>query len=147
MRIEHILRFNPVSEILTKTAYRSELMNVSAFTGAYPSSFVMGEKRLYIGGDVKTAALSFKPNAPDRDLLNMFTISSMAGKEHFLLLTCDMEDAQRYIPAFTAMVEGFRLEPTDCLRLPAHEGGTTSCGVSDRSISVEGEERNAVVIS
>ncbi|SCH39001.1 Uncharacterised protein [uncultured Collinsella sp.] len=76
--------------------------------------FVMGEKRLYTGGDAETAALSFKSNALDRDLLNMLAISSMAGKELFLLLTCNIEDAQRYIPIFTAMVESLRLESTDC---------------------------------
>ena len=35
----------------------------------------MGEKRLYTGGDAETAALSFKSNALDRDLLNMLAIS------------------------------------------------------------------------
>lgn len=70
--------------------------------------FAMGEMRLKEDG-LKTGVLSFKSNAPTRDLLNMVAVASVDGEELFVMLACGMEDGIAFMRKFVYMVEGMRL--------------------------------------
>lgn len=70
--------------------------------------FVMGEMRLKEEG-LQAGVLSFKSNAPTRDLLNMVSVASADGEELFVILACGMDDGVAFMRKFVHMVESMRL--------------------------------------
>ncbi|WP_075720530.1 hypothetical protein [Roseburia sp. 499] len=55
--------------------------------------FVMGELLEKKGKAHNAAILTFKSNAPARDLYNIVSIMNMEGRELFLTFSCDLQDA------------------------------------------------------
>lgn len=55
--------------------------------------FVMGELLEKKGKAHNAAILTFKSNAPTRDLYNIVSIMNMEGRELFLTFSCDLQDA------------------------------------------------------
>lgn len=70
--------------------------------------FVMGEMRLKEEG-LQTGVLSFKSNAPTRDLLNMVAVASVDGEELFVMLVCGMDDGVAFMRKFVRMVKSMQL--------------------------------------
>ena len=55
--------------------------------------FVMGELLEKKGKRHNAAILTFKSNAPTRDLYNIVSIMNVEGRELFLTFSCDLQDA------------------------------------------------------
>lgn len=67
--------------------------------------FVMGELLEKKGERHNAAILTFKSNAPARDLYNIVSIMNMEGTELFLTFSCDLQDAPSLMGVMLKIIE------------------------------------------
>lgn len=67
--------------------------------------FVMGELLEKKGERHNAAILTFKSNAPARDLYNIVSVMNMEGKELFLTFSCDLQDAPSLMRVMLRTIE------------------------------------------
>lgn len=67
--------------------------------------FVMGELLEKKGERHNAAILTFKSNAPVRDLYNIVSVMNMEGKELFLTFSCDLQDAPSLMRVMLRTIE------------------------------------------
>lgn len=67
--------------------------------------FVMGEMKMKQSEENTFGILSFKSNAPERDLFNIVLVANFNGKELFIIATGNMQDAESLIPKYVKMID------------------------------------------
>lgn len=67
--------------------------------------FVMGELLEKKGERHNAVILTFKSNAPARDLYNIVSVMNMEGKELFLTFSCDLQDAPSLMRVMLRTIE------------------------------------------
>jgi hypothetical protein len=66
--------------------------------------FTMGQLRKTRLGSHNLCVMSYKSNAPTRDMFNIVALTSLEEKEVVFLCSCDMNDALTNMPLFTGML-------------------------------------------
>lgn len=67
--------------------------------------FVMGELLEKKGEKHNAAILTFKSNAPMRDLYNIISIMNIEGRELFFTFSCDLQDAPALMRVMLRIIE------------------------------------------
>lgn len=67
--------------------------------------FVMGEMKIKHDTAHNFGVFTFKSNAPDRDLFNIFSITNYDNKELCLFFSGTYIDAPQYIPLFVELID------------------------------------------
>ena len=88
-----VVRFEPRDAALVADEVERRLLEHHTGYRRMAPGFQAGEtlKKAIPGGAV--GIMSFKSNAPTRDLFNILAVASVGGKEHIALFSCDMKDA------------------------------------------------------
>ncbi len=66
--------------------------------------FILGEMKVKYGDRVNIGALTFKSNAPTRDLFNIVSVSNFFDQELFLMFSCNIKDSVYYLPQITKFI-------------------------------------------
>lgn len=67
--------------------------------------FAMGEMRKSSRNNHNIALMTYKSNAPTKDLYNILAITTLDGKELLFLFSCDLTVAQQFIRPFVGVLE------------------------------------------
>lgn len=67
--------------------------------------YAKGELRKSVCGGRTVAIMSYKSNAPTRDLYNLLALTTLEGRELLAVFSCDMQQALRYMRVFLRTVE------------------------------------------
>lgn len=72
--------------------------------------FVLGEMCKNTVSGHSVAFMSFKSNAPERDLYNILAITALDGQELLISCSCDLKDAKQFMYPFLHVLESMSFD-------------------------------------
>lgn len=90
---------------LTDEQVEKQILAYQQYYSRMAPGFSMGEMRKSNRKNHNIALMTYKSNAPTKDLYNILAITTLGGKELLFLFACDLKDAQKLMHPFVRVLE------------------------------------------
>ena len=99
-------------EQLYQNEVEQKIKNYYILYSRLAPGFVFGELKLRSEKNINTGILTFKSNAPARDLFNLVSVSNFHDKELFIMFSCNIQDSIYYFPRITNIINEMKISET-----------------------------------
>lgn len=93
---------------LTDDKVETQIAAYQQYYSRMVPGYKQGEMRISRKAGRNVAFMTYKSNAPTRDLYNMLAVTTLDGKELVILLACDMQDSINYMYKFLRILDSLQ---------------------------------------